>query len=428
MNRYIGEKNINPKVYQSFASGILLLTPAFSFFKHWLGALFILAALFGVYAWIKTPSSLSSYRRIDRLVFFLLLLYFFSFIFTAGYLGWQASQWRALGTEIRFLLVIPIAYFVLMSARPEYFFSVGAFIAFAILFVFKVLSWFGWHAGMEYLYIYGPIYVGTVIVFLSVFLLYFFHPRSKLLRAVSYVFVALGGFETYASSRIAFIAFVLLVSGFLFYSVLRATAPFRKYAAAFFILLILSASAVVSVNIKDFGRFDILLNDINRYVQHELALKGKKENIFAIGSASERLEMYKAAWYLIHDPDRSNYFFGLGRYGYTEYVEKLAERGLVNKSITYHGHPHNIFLSALFFKGYVGLSIMVSIFLLLIASFFSGFKKKINAAFAGLSFTIVVVITQMAESAIVLKGNAISLFLLGVIVLMRSFESEDRGI
>ena len=123
--------------------------------------------------------------------------------------------------------------------------------------------------------------------------------------------------------------------------------------------------------------------------------------------------MGKATLYLLAEKP----IFGAGRYAYKDFVDKYVKKGLLNPAVSKHGHPHNILFSAAFFKGLLGVIIVLAIFIYTL--WFFSRKRHIHllSSDVGIIFLLCVFMVQLTASAILIKGNFIVVFLVILSVL-----------
>jgi O-antigen ligase len=108
-------------------------------------------------------------------------------------------------------------------------------------------------------------------------------------------------------------------------------------------------------------------------------------------------------------------------------VKKISDAGLLNASVSEHGHPHNMFLAALFFKGLFGLGIALSIFGYALWFFWHKRADHPSSSYAGMAFLLVLMTVGFTESAVFIKGNFIAIFLTGLGVLFAMKSDEMKG-
>lgn len=132
--------------------------------------------------------------------------------------------------------------------------------------------------------------------------------------------------------------------------------------------------------------------------------------------------MIKAAQYVL----KQSPWVGLGRYHYAEFVKEQVDAGLLNRSVANHGHPHNMLIAALFFKGLMGLSIVALVFIFSFVYLFKSRHKADGPSLAGAAFIIVLLVSQMTESAALIKGNFIAVLLIGLAVMFSNTAMMNR--
>jgi L-asparagine transporter-like permease len=116
--------------------------------------------------------------------------------------------------------------------------------------------------------------------------------------------------------------------------------------------------------------------------------------------------------------------FGAGGYEFNAVMSKYVAQGLVSKSVVLHAHPHTVFAQVIASKGLVGLFVFIGILVSASRSFSSrnAAGGEWKADWYGIAFLTCLLAMMQTESAMVLKGNFIAVFLLmlGVFMANRS--------
>ena len=386
--------------------GLLFLLPLFAVsVRHWLSALFTVLCLLGIVNLFRRKNINLEISREEWLLMALLAAFFISFVLTALSLGWDEHATRALGTELRFLLFIPLYLLVRQQRDALMYLAWGCLFA-----VFLNFFWVAYE--VEFLNIqqvhgvYSSLFVGPITVFFaSVALFVLGGINYSFARYLPVALILATGYVAAYSSRSALLALVVL--SFLYFYTIS-----KKYRLT---MLFLTFITVFLVNPFLNSRIQTAHSELIAYLSHEFSNESEI-NPHGGTSVGVRLEMIKASKFVLQDYP----WLGFGRYGYQEYMSGLVDKGLLNPEVANHGHPHNMLLSALFFKGLFGFLIVILIFALAFKYFSKITKDHKSTSLAGLAFLSVLLVTQMTESATLIKGNFISVFLVFLAVLFAS--------
>jgi O-antigen ligase len=133
-------------------------------------------------------------------------------------------------------------------------------------------------------------------------------------------------------------------------------------------------------------------------------------NPYGEGSIGKRLEMLRASYYVFLD----NPWFGVGGYNFQHRVGDYLAENNIHPSVAHSNHPHNVIAEVLVSKGMVGMLFFSMILYVLLAPTKYGGALSVEWRLVILTLLI----TMATESAIVLKNNFISTFILVAIIAM----------
>lgn len=317
-----------------------------------LGAVTLLLA--SIYLLWKRPR-LNMQQR-DYLMMGTLLLYFF--IYTANML-YHADPTRELDIPLRALLAAPVM--LLLIAYPP-----------------RTAAWWG---GLAV----GAI-GGAALASWQLLMLDMLRPQAATSNAIHYgnVSILLGmlclcglGWARASSYRLAWISLLLaggmagilgsIISGSrggwlalpvcgcvfsFYYSKGRST---YYLAALMSVLVAVSISAYMLPDSPVPQRVKVALEDIKEF----------KDNDNATTSIGQRLEMWRTAWALSDE----HIWLGMGRSGYLDAKQKLADEGKMDVSVKDYTNAHNDYLDALVKRGIIGLAALLALFLVPLALF-----------------------------------------------------------
>jgi O-antigen ligase len=400
---------------------VALLLFAFPLFavsvRHWASTTFALICLLGLVEIARRRRQIFSHvSRAEWVLVAFVVAFFGSFLLTSFLVGWDESAERALGTEIRFLLFIPI-YFLVRN-NPFAFRALvwGSAVAVFANFGFVYYEVEQLNRAQVHL-VYSSLFVGPITAIFAAIAVFGLRAGLGWVEFIyRFLIIAAALYVAMHTSRSAILAVVFL--GLMSIAWLQK----RYRCATFLVFALLGAAAVIS-NDFAYQRANAAYHEFSSYIENELSSPEQSANKKGGGSIGTRLEMVKAAQYVLEESP----WLGLGRYHYTDFVREQVEKGLLNQSVSRHGHPHNMFIAALFFKGLIGLAIVLLIF---IFSFFYLFKSRHRSdgsSLAGATFIIVLLSAQMTESAVLIKGNFIAVLLIGLAVMFSNTAMKNRA-
>lgn len=374
--------------------------------RHWASGFFIALCLTGIVVMAKRGKDYWRLSSYEWIFITLTVLFFGSFLLTSLVNGWDAHATRALGTEIRFLFIIPLYLLVRQIPDAAKFVALGCVFA---IFINLALVVYEIHVlGIARSNgIYGPLFVGPVTVLLAAVVLHMVQFKSPARRWLFRVVILVATIIVAAySSRSALLGVIVLV----LYLLITQIKQYR-----WLIALVLGVGVVLGVQFHATTKARVLAayNDVAAYIEHEAGSSGMAANPRGNTSAGVRLEMGKAALYILKEKP----IFGAGRYLYTDFVKKYVDQGLLNSAVVVHGHPHSMLLAAIFFKGLLGLLLVLAIFIYMLWFFAYQRKQFVISSYVGMGFMISVFVVQMTESAVLIKGNFIAVFLVILSVL-----------
>jgi O-antigen ligase len=397
--------------------GFVFLFPVFLVsVRHWASAIFVLMCFIGVGKLFSNASKDNPLLKQERILLSLMILFFVAFLISSLVNGWDKGATRALNTELRFLLFVPL--YLLFRRIPDLIkpFSLGCIVG-IVLNLFLVIYEIHYLGLPRSNGVYGPLFVGPATILIATISMFTFklesESRNRILLA--FIIIATSVIAAY-SSRSALLGMMVLV--------LLAILIYAKRFRWVYVLLLFSVSAsAIYLHDSTRERLAIAYNEFSGYVDYELSNPNGQINPYGQGSIGTRLEMYKAASFVLKDSP----LFGIGRYHYQDYVKQISDAGLLNSSISEHGHPHNMFLAALFFKGLFGLVIALAIFGYCLWFFWHKRGDHPDSSYAGMAFLLILMTVGFTESAVFIKGNFIAIFLigLGVLFAMKSNEMKE---
>ncbi len=375
--------------------------------RHWISNIFILLMLIGLFTLRRTSEPL---MREEKFFLWVCAAFFASFVLSALVNGWEYPQTRAMGTELRFLAVIPIYLLVrryndctkwlLRGAIVGGFFLLGQ-----AIYDVSVLK-LGHANGVYSKNIIGPLSV--VVAFWSFYYAWLnwrtLTPTIYIIIIVSIVcaLIAAG----MSSSRGGYVGFLLtsLFSVFLF---------FRPRWIIVGLIGITIVTVLLYNNISNVhNRVDRAYSGIVSYYKSEDTVK----DLGSDPSVGIRLEMWRASVMMF----KENIIFGVGPENYRTHALNYIELKLINPEVGLHENPHNAFLEALNSKGTIGYILFLLLLYYPAYVYIRDYKTYKSSAVIGLIHIVLITSFSLTDHSVIVKNNYVSILLLGMAVFYSS--------
>ena len=271
----------------------------------------------------------------------------FYFVVIAINLWWFNGKLHDLDTPSRFLLVLPIFFFIRKSNISDNWFLWGVIFGSIVAGVIK----FG-VIDVYYLSKMSVIGTGHFTLFSSIFglssLFFISAENSKIKNTLLYIVFVFGMVASFISGgRGVWIAAILSLTFILIINPMQWSVKSRSLSILSVILLFYSAYLIPQTGVKD--RIDSALKNTTSWI----------ENGQANSSSGARLEMWKASFKVI----KENLIIGVGEDNYSKHQKKLIDQGKVDKFVGNFSHPHSEYITSLVEQGAIGL--LAFIFMLL---------------------------------------------------------------
>ncbi len=371
--------------------------------RGWLTNIFNILALLGlVTLWRKRETLLPA----EKIFLWICVAYFSMFIIAALGNGWSATQTHELGTETRFLLVIPV-YF-LMRRYPDCTTwllrgaVIGGFCLFAQAYTDVMIHHMPTAWGAYSKNIIGPFAV--LIAFWSMY--YFWQNKSRIhwmmsliiLLSVVAALIAAG----LSGSRGSYVGF--LITGI--FCILFFTRP-RWMLASLVVMSLIGYSL--------YKEIDIVRNGIDVAVGHSISYFKAKDHVHDSSSDTStgiRLEMMRTGILFVKD----NPWIGIGSGNYQDKAEVYVKEGKANPGIAQHGYPHNAFLEVAVDKGLLGLVTLLLLLYYPAYIYIKGYKVCKPTAVVGLIHIVALSTFGLTDHSVVVMNNYTSILLLGMAI------------
>ena len=398
---------------------ILFLFPiAGPVIRHWNSLLFVLIIFTSLYFLFTKKDRKPLYKE-EKIYLWTFALFFLIFIISSltNEYSWKMIQKQGLGTEINFLLFIPIYLLI-----REYEFAKNALLG-GILLSIPVIFFFSLY---EYIYIlnfskhialsgsYSQLFIGPIAA-LSLLMLY---PASKTLFKNSKhyfiipIYVAMGIFIIALSqARIAYITLVIGALFLLFFSTIDLK---KKFGGVVLIILIAISGFQIDI-VKN--RTNTAFNNIVNYFNPI----GDVNKVTST-STGLRLEVWRSSQYTFKERP----LVGIGNGNYPSFIKKYIDKNLVGDYVTQMGHAHNTFIEALITKGSIGLILLLLIFYYPVYISWKN-RKESYATFMTIStFSTAITLMSLGEAMLINKNNGVSYLLVFSAVLFSSMIRETK--
>ncbi|KAF0192012.1 MAG: O-antigen polymerase [Gammaproteobacteria bacterium] len=370
--------------------------------KHWLGTIFTVLFLIGLWDLVRGRGRPPLFTA-ERVWLSLCVAFLLSFFLSAVINGWSEDQRHALGVEIRYLALVPLYLLVRRYPRGAlYLLSGSVFAAFvmAVQSYYDVFSLMKERAEGAYSpNLLGPLAALSVMFAVSIWALL---PRLRwmILAAVP------AGLWSVAMSGSRGAYFGLIAMGMVW-----ALLYFRRWQrpVMLVVVLLIPVTAYLSVGAVQ-QRVDGAVHDVAEYFSHT-----RSENqTDGAETAAIRFEMWRAALLVFRDAP----VFGIGTRNYTQGVQKYVDSGQVNPAAAHHGHPHDAYFDVLMSRGLTGFVIFLGVLFYPLYYFLKTFQRSPHSAMAGILLITGFAMFSVTDASTFNKGNFLSFYLLFQAVLL----------
>ena len=398
----------NPEITERIVYFLIFLFPiAGMSVKHWITNIFNILALIALFSLRKPREPL---LKQERIFLWICAAYFGMFLISSFVNGWEQEQTYHLGTELRFLLVIPL---YLLLRRYENCTKwlirgaiVGGFILFAQAFYDIAILEFDTARG-----VYSKNIIGPSAVLVSFWSLYYLWANVKTINIYSLFFILLSIILALSTvglsgSRGAYVSFLLTATAcILFFS--KPRWMFLSIAGA----IITSIVLYQNVNIVKDG-VNTAVKEIPVYFQAPDHTKDPSSTT----STGVRFEMFRTSALIVRD----NPLTGIGPGNYRKTIKTYIDKGEAHPILVDFKYPHNTFLEVLTAKGFIGLLTVLLIFYYPAYLYIKGYKSSENTAVIGLIQVTAMTGFSLTDHSVVLMNNYTSILLLALAIFLSS--------
>lgn len=375
--------------------------------RHWITNIFNILILIALFTLKKPREPL---LKQEKYFLWICAAYFSMFIISSLANGWEKTQTHYLGTELRFLLVIPL--YLLLRRYPDCskWLLHGAILAGIFLFGQACYDVYimGYPTAQG---IYSKNIIGPIAVLAGFWSLYYVWQNFKDLNKPILILIVLSIIAAFTTaglsgSRGAYVGFV--ITGLA--CIMFISKPRWMFASIVAISLI-AFVFYQNLNIVKQG-VDIATHEAQQYFQAKDHTNANEPS--SNTSIGVRLEMMRTGVLLIRD----NPLIGIGPGNYHKNILEYIKEGKANPFLSGYAHPHNVFLEVTTAKGVAGLITVLLLFYYPAYIFIKGYKNKESTAVIGLIHIISISAFSLTDHSVVIMNNYTSILLLGIAVFL----------
>jgi len=375
--------------------------------RHWITNIFNLLVLIALFTLRKPREPL---LKEEKYFLWICVAYFSMFIISSVANGWGEIQTRYLGTELRFLFVIPLYILVRRYSDCSIWLLRGAIVGGFFLFgqAYYDIHITGTSLALG---VYSKNIIGPFAVIISFWSLYFIWKNFKVLNkpililtllSVSLALTTAG----MSGSRGAYVGFIITgLACVMFFS--KPRWMFASLAAISLIAFLFYQNSGI---VKD--GIDTAIIEAQQYFQ----AKNHTIDDSSHTSTGVRLEMIRTGLLIVHD----NPIFGIGPGNYNTSTKRYIKDGEASAAIGQYSNPHNTFLEVATAKGLFGLLTLLLLIYYPTFIFIKDYKICKTTAVLGLIHIITLSAFSLTDHSVVLMNNYTSILLIGMAIFLSS--------
>lgn len=375
--------------------------------KHWISNIFNLLVLIALFTVRKPREPL---LQQEKIFLWICAAYFAMFMVSSIFNGWEQAQTYYLGTELRFLMAIPLYILVRRYSDCNIWLLRGAIVGgfFLIGQAYYDLHILGNSLALG---VYSKNLTGPVAVLIGYWGIYYLWRNFKAFKYSTRIFIFLSVIASFttaalAGSRGGYVGFIFTgLACILFFSKPRWLIA-NILALSVIILLLYQNSNVVSENIN------AATEEFQQYFQAE----DQATNSISRTSTGIRLSMVKSGAILIQD----NFLIGVGPGNYNKSIQAYIDKEQANPILSRYSNPHSSFLEVIIAKGILGLSTLLLLLYYPFYLFIKDYKKNKPTTVIGMIHIIGFSAFAITDHSVVVMNNYTSILLLGIIIFLSS--------
>jgi len=381
--------------------------------RHWLTNIFNILVLIGLFTLRKYQPSL---HKEEKIFLWICVAYFATFLISAFTNSWEQAQTYYLGTELRFILVIPLYLLVRRYPDCSIWFLRGAVVGGFILLgqaYFDVYI-MGYSTAQG---IYSKNIMGPFAVLVTFWCIYYFWDNLKKLKLSSrflviFAIIAALMTVTLSGSRGSYVGLIVTA----FFSIMFFSKP-RWMAASLLITIMTVFLFYQNSNTVKKG-VDKAIFEVQQYINTEDHINSESSR----SSAGIRLEMFRTGFLIIKD----NPMTGIGPGNYNRAIKKYINEKKVYGAVGFYTNPHNTFIEVATAKGIIGLITVLLLFYYPVYIYIRDYKTYKSTAILGLIHIIAISTFSLTDHSIIVKNNYASILLLGIAIFLSNHIQNHR--
>ncbi|VAW96158.1 hypothetical protein MNBD_GAMMA23-569, partial [hydrothermal vent metagenome] len=317
-------------------------------------------------------------------------------------------QTHYLGTELRFIFVIPVYLLLRRYTDCSIWLLRGAIVGGFVLLAQAYHDVFVAGHGIA-LGVYSKNIIGPIAVLVAFWGFYYLWFNHRLLNRWFILFILLSVLAALVTaglsgSRGAYVGFmVTALACVMFFSkprwMLASLAVISLVAVLFY-----QNSGIVKNGV------DKAVNEAQQYFRAEDHVADNSSRT----STGVRLEMIRTGFLFIRD----NPILGIGPGNYNKSTQTYIKQGKASPAIGDFAHPHNTFMDVASAKGLLGLITVLLLFYYPAFIFIKGYKQCKPTAVLGLIHIVAISAFSLTDHSVVLMNNYVSILLLGIVIFL----------
>jgi len=373
--------------------------------RHWITNIFNLLVLISLFTLRKPREPL---LKEEKIFLWICLSYFSMFIISSFANGWEQAQTYYLGTELRFIMVIPLYILVRRYSDCSIWFLRGAVLGGYVLFGQAYYDVFimGYGTAMG---VYSKNIIGPLAVLTGFWAIYYIWNNYQKLSKSIFIFILLSAAAAFAaaalsSSRGGYVGFII--------SALACVMFFTKPRWMFGSTLMLCITVFMI-----YQNSNIVNTSINNAISSYHLYFEAKDHVNDPSSATStgvRLEMFRTGLLFIRD----NPFVGIGPGNYRKNADVYIKNGEASPHIGNYSHPHNVFVEVASSKGLIGLITVLLLFYYPAYLYIKHYKEHKQTAILGLIHIIAMSAFSLTDHSVILMNNYTSILLLCMAIFL----------
>jgi len=387
-------------------SSLIFLFPLFAVSVHgWLSNIFIVLCILGLIVLPKSLGSQSPLYAEEKNIIAILISFFCVFLISSTLAGWDQQGIYAVGTEIRFLAIIPVYFLVRELPTSGRYLLAGCVISAVIggvqglidVYYLKVhrvgIAWG----------VYGHLFIGPVTLLMVSLII----PAMRVIKMKKYTLIL-----SIVSGMLGLSAVILSTArsaylGFIVIGLITIVYYLRGRTAAGIIALFTIVIAIAYFgDSRISNRVNKGFDEAQAYFQSLDKYPGQPSK-YSMGSIGQRLELWRATKYFFAEAP----WFGVGRFNYAIKTSEYAKKGWVSPGIANASEAHNLYFDMLAEKGIFGLLTTLLLLYYPLYIFIRTRNISRDSAFAGIVLITAITVFSLTEAATFIKGNFVAIYL-----------------